>query len=174
MKKLFLPLLLATFIIGCEQESPIDQVSADYTYENGSNTEGNKVDVCHNGRIINVSVNAVPAHQGHGDAVDMDGDGYFDIENDCSETDCDDSDYNIENNCETCVDEAVLEFCPQFYTDFLCRLDYSNACYEYRNNGNTLFLIVDGIGLTGIQIGIGDPCSNALENLWITTLPECD
>ncbi len=32
------------------------------------------------------------AHQGHGDAVDMDGDGYFDLDSPCSETDCDDTD----------------------------------------------------------------------------------
>ncbi len=50
-----------------------------------------KIDVCHKGNIINVSVNALGGHQGHGDAVDMDGDGYFDIENDCSEVDCDDA-----------------------------------------------------------------------------------
>ncbi|MEN8788768.1 MAG: hypothetical protein ABF293_12815 [Flavobacteriaceae bacterium] len=63
-----------------------------------------KIDVCHNGRIINISINAVDAHQRHGDAIDLDGDGYFDIDNSCSETDCDDSDPDknpgIEGSCD--------------------------------------------------------------------------
>ena len=30
---------------------------------------GDKVDICHNGHIINVSVNAIPAHLAHGDTL---------------------------------------------------------------------------------------------------------
>ena len=73
--------------------------------------KNSKVDVCHNGRIINISINAVDAHQRHGDAVDLDGDGYFDIDNSCSETDCDDSnpDKNpgIEGSCD--MDQGTAE-----------------------------------------------------------------
>jgi hypothetical protein len=77
---------------------------------NGGNT---KVDICHNDHIINVSINAVDAHKGHGDAIDMDGDGYFDIDNSCSETDCDDT-YPAINpgtleNCEDGGDGSVAE-----------------------------------------------------------------
>lgn len=50
-----------------------------------------KVTVCHNTgsesnpwQIIEVSINAINAHLAHGDAVDMDGDGYFNMENGCS------------------------------------------------------------------------------------------
>ena len=54
-----------------------------------------KVKVCHKGKIILVDFHAVPAHQGHGDAVDKDCDGYFDKDNSCSEVDCDDTDPNV-------------------------------------------------------------------------------
>lgn len=70
--------------------------------ENSKDQKG-KVDVCHKGRIINISSSAVSAHQGHGDAVDQDGDGYFDKDNTCSETDCNDNDPAINpGNPESC------------------------------------------------------------------------
>lgn len=50
-----------------------------------------KVNVCHKGKIITISVHGLPAHKGHGDAVDKDGDGFFDMDNPCSEVDCDDT-----------------------------------------------------------------------------------
>lgn len=53
----------------------------------------------HKGQIINVSVNSLKGHQGHGDAIDMDGDGYSDIENSCSEVDCDDTAFSEDNSC---------------------------------------------------------------------------
>ncbi len=55
-----------------------------------------------------------------GDAVDMDGDGFFHIDNSCSETDCDDNNPNVnpgvedipadevDNNCDGDVDEGCL------------------------------------------------------------------
>ena len=94
MKKLLLPLLAILFLSSCEKESSTDLVTEEIIYENGSATtrSSNKRDVCHNGNIININVNAIPAHQAHGDAVDMDEDGYFDTANPCSETDCDDTD----------------------------------------------------------------------------------
>ena len=103
MKKLLflLPLVALLFFISCEKESSIKPVSEESisanTYENGSATarKSGKVDVCHNDHIINVNGNAIPAHQAHGDAVDMDGDGYFDIDNPCSATDCDDNDATV-------------------------------------------------------------------------------
>ena len=60
--------------------------------EVSTKAKSGKIDVCHNGKVININGNALPAHQRHGDAVDMDGDGLFDIENDCSVIDCDDND----------------------------------------------------------------------------------
>ena len=61
-----------------------------------------KVYVCHNGdNEINISINAVKAHRAHGDAIDIDGDGYFDKVNFCSEgVDCDDTNANINPGAE--------------------------------------------------------------------------
>lgn len=97
-------LLLLILAISCEQESVIPASPDDYSVnqdEPGDGTlsfrGGNKVDICHNGKIISVNINAVPAHQAHGDAVDMDGDGYFDMVSDCGtgEADCDDNDPDV-------------------------------------------------------------------------------
>ena len=59
--------------------------------------------------MINISLNAVSAHQAHGDAVDMDGDGYYDIENECMDiVDCDDTDPELNVSCDDpCLDEAI-------------------------------------------------------------------
>lgn len=96
MKKLLLSILLVVLIVACDKEqtsteNPLTSVSAKVKKE--------KVDVCHKGKIINVSVNALSGHKGHGDAVDMDGDGYFDIANDCTVIDCDDDSYSEDNSC---------------------------------------------------------------------------
>lgn len=57
--------------------------------------DDHKVNVCHKGKVICISVHGIKAHKAHGDAIDKDGDGYFDIDNKCSETDCDDTDPNV-------------------------------------------------------------------------------
>ena len=100
---LLLGLLL--IIYSCQKdetasESQLQLVDAKTTNKN------KKVDVCHNDHVINISINALPAHQRHGDAIDLDGDGYFDIDNSCSETDCNDEDPNINPGIEgSCEDE---------------------------------------------------------------------
>jgi len=104
MKKLVLIILL--IIVACDNE----QTSTD-TNLTGINAKSGKINVCHKGKIINISSNAVPAHQRHGDAVDLDGDGLFDIDNDCSATDCDDSD------TADCNDElSTAELLPGTWT----------------------------------------------------------
>ena len=50
-----------------------------------------KVNVCHKGKIITINVHGLRAHIAHGDAVDKDGDGFFDGDNPCSDVDCDDA-----------------------------------------------------------------------------------
>ena len=126
MKRLLLPMLLVLFIVGCDKE----QTSTEnpLTGVRGSAKTG-KVDVCHNGMIINVNGNSVSSHRAHGDAIDLDGDGFFDIDNSCSITDCDDASAEVNELCchefieatvgfetlydlatgDTCVD--ILPFC---------------------------------------------------------------
>lgn len=97
MKKYVLFLFSFVFLISCaKEESTMDMAYEQEVLDSDTAaTRGSKVDVCHKGKITKVNINAVPPHQGHGDAVDMDGDGYFDIDNPCSETDCDDNDPNV-------------------------------------------------------------------------------
>lgn len=58
------------------------------------------VSICHNnGNQITISSASLNAHLAHGDAVDMDGDGFYNIENGCSPVDCDDTTYSEDNTC---------------------------------------------------------------------------
>ena len=90
MKKVFALCIGVLLFASCEQDTIVPEIEEINVDQTTFARQGAKVDVCHKGEIINVSVSSLSAHQGHGDAVDMDGDGYFDIENDCSEVDCDD------------------------------------------------------------------------------------
>ena len=83
MKKVFALFIGLLFIASCEQDTLVPEIEETNVDQTTFAKKGAKVDVCHKGKIINVSVNSLSAHQGHGDAVDMDGDGYFDIENPC-------------------------------------------------------------------------------------------
>ena len=124
MKKLLLPFLVLMFLVSCEKESMNEPIIEDQIYEDGCVTTRsvNKRDVCHNGKIKNISINAIPAHQAHGDAVDMDGDGYFDIDNPCSETDCDDTAYDPENSC-SCVEGELEVTLPDGSTLYVHPID---------------------------------------------------
>mgnify|MGYP006971425373 CR=1 FL=1 len=119
MKQILFLFVMSIFIISCSEDGllrdgqPSDDMALDF--------RGVKVDVCHNGNIINVSINAVPAHQAHGDAVDMDGDGYFDIDNDCGPTDCDDTNADLTDNC--CAEECG--FC-----EYIDLYDFDEPCDE--------------------------------------------
>ncbi len=93
IKKIICVLLAGILLVSysCHKEEFLatDHVSEasfriDHTYA--------KIKVCHKGRVISTSIEAVRAHGAHGDAIDMDGDGYFDKQNACSEIDCDDLD----------------------------------------------------------------------------------
>ncbi len=102
MKKVFALCIGLLLFTACEQDTIVPEIEEINVDQTTLARKAAKVDVCHKGKIINVSANALPAHQGHGDAVDMDGDGYFDIENPCSEVDLDDS---IPFDQSTLVDE---------------------------------------------------------------------
>lgn len=71
-----------------------------------------KVTVCHKGNPISISKKAVNAHRNHGDAVDFDGDGYYDLENDCSnDIDCDDFNAEINSGAEEICDNGIDDNC---------------------------------------------------------------
>lgn len=113
MKKLILPFFAILILAACEKESSSETITEVSISENDTATTraSNKRDVCHNGNIININVNAIPAHRAHGDAVDMDQDGFFDIDNPCSGTDCDDSDSNIHPNATEITYNGIDEDC---------------------------------------------------------------
>ncbi len=72
MKKLFLVLLAASAVAGCNKATNDAGVSANSTHssalqKNGNNA--NKVNVRHNGNVISVNANALSAHLGHGDQM---------------------------------------------------------------------------------------------------------
>lgn len=98
-------LLLLFGLNSCQKDDPASENNLQTAYSDiDARGKKSKVDVCHNDHIINISRNAIRAHQRHGDAFDMDGDGYFDIDNSCGPTDCDDSDPSVfpdeEGNCD--------------------------------------------------------------------------
>lgn len=105
---------MLVLLASCEKgETGLDNQAPGLHSGISSKNGNSKVDICHNDHIINVSINAVDAHRRHGDAIDLDGDGYFDIDNSCSETDCDDTDPAINpatlENCDDGGDGSVAE-----------------------------------------------------------------
>ena len=123
MKKLLFPLFALLILMGCQKENATDLLLEQELIVNenaiATSRSFNQIAVCFKGKIINININAIPALQAQGAAVDMDGDGYFDIDNPCSETDCDDNDATIfpgaleipcdgiDNDCDGEVDNAI-------------------------------------------------------------------
>ncbi len=101
MKNLLIPFLISLFLFSCTDESEMDLMLERNQIHDISDTNfknSDKVNICHKGKIINVNSNSVLVHQTHGDAVDMDGDGYYDQENECGPVDFDDSNPYITEN----------------------------------------------------------------------------
>jgi len=155
-------LLIAIFSIfllfSCAKER-LDDHGHDHELQN-VDLRGQKVDVCHNGKIINISINAVTAHQNHGDAVDMDGDGYFDMASDCGtgEADCNDNDAAI-NPGATEVADGVDNNCDGNIDEGLC-----SPGYLLFTNGNDIIVADDGeVGLYTWQGAIDRCAAKAIE-----------
>jgi hypothetical protein len=102
MKKLLILFVGILVLASCSNESVVAEealVAAEETAETTTDSglfsrEGVKVSVCHkNGGEIVIDEAALNTHIAHGDAVDRDGDGFFNIDNPCSATDDDDDDF---------------------------------------------------------------------------------
>jgi uncharacterized protein (TIGR02145 family) len=124
MKKLLLPLISMLLFTACQKQMPDEQMFSAKNVAAGKNNF--KINICHktgNGssHMINISINAWPAHQSHGDIRldDQDGDGYVPF-NGCGfgqMGDCNDNnaaikpgaaeicDNGIDDNCNGKVDE---------------------------------------------------------------------
>jgi hypothetical protein len=105
MKNLILIFVSIFILASCSNEVVIadEEVLADESVQDTGlfSKEGVKVGVCHkNAGEIVISESALDTHIAHGDAVDMDGDGFFNAENPCSEVDCDDESYSEDNTCD--------------------------------------------------------------------------
>lgn len=130
MKKVLLPLLSILLITACQKQIP-DVIAPEGINSVAAKGPPAKIDVCHYDAItntwhtINLPINALPAHLGHGDIVpDTDYDGYTKV-NPCgngSQDDCDDDnaainpgateicENNIDDNCDGNVDEGCIPF----------------------------------------------------------------
>ena len=82
MKKFILFFAGVLLLASCSNESAFQEEIVTASVVAG------KIGICHNGENeIVISENAVETHQAHGDAVDRDGDGFYDKDNSCSATD---------------------------------------------------------------------------------------
>jgi len=127
MKKILLPVLGLLLFSACQKE-PLNDKTLDGQSLSSAKIKS-KIDVCHkegNGssHVINISINAWPAHQAHGDVRldDQDGDGYV-PNNDCGVGpmgDCNDvnaainpgaaeiCNNGIDENCNGLIDENCI------------------------------------------------------------------
>ncbi len=200
MKKIILLLFSILLFTGCQTEPISDSLQFQENQEALKNSS-KKIDICHKGKIINVSKNAVRAHQAHGDAVDMDGDGYFDIKNECMiGIDCDDTDPEVQNDITdirlggqsgdqfiglTCNGDGTYRTC--FYVSG-SNLPGQNPFYQIKINGveyPVAFVATDGafrvVCATGLPTGevdcdvfiqLGEKCVS-LEVLDLYDAPTC-
>lgn len=130
MKRMLLPMLGLILLAGCEKEQiRTQEPTSDQEIEFRSAT---KVRVCHYTgseqepwQIIEISDKAwANAHKEHGDAVDFDGDGYFNIDNACGPTDCDDSDPNLNEVCCSSSDITQMDYNGTLYVEPTCTPGY--------------------------------------------------
>ncbi len=169
MKQLLLLLLSVLFLASCQKQI----IKENAALETGAVTAGNKsnkINVCHregtsNWHMINISSNAWPAHQAHGDVRldDQDDDGYvpdnacgFGQMNDCNDTDAaihpgatEICGNGIDENCNGQIDEncfSSVTICDQ--TWMLKNLDVS----IYRN-GDPIPEVTDPASWAGLTSG---------------------
>ena len=161
MRKNLFPVFVILLLTACENESISPAISETHqTIERRS--EGNEVSICHSGNNLHININAVPAHQAHGDAVDMDDDGYFNLPNDCSTgVDCNDNDPaihpiateacddNIDNNCNGEIDEdcfPTVTICDQVWM-------LKNLNVDHYRNGDPIPKVTDDATWNALTTG---------------------
>ena len=170
MKNLLFFSLALLLLIGCGK----DTVEPDHSHQHDITTlatdRGHKVDVCHydadtdTWHVINISINALPAHLGHGDVRvdDQDGDGYY-PDNACGigpMGDCDDMDPTIypgaEDICEDGIDQdcdgvdAACSNCsdldawgPYSFAQYFPNFNGFDAGVMYRSGGGAVQIVYD-------------------------------
>ncbi len=136
MQRCFYLIALLLVFAGCgKEELSLDSKKVNVTPTNvtsAQNRSNQKVNVCHydadsdSWHMINISINALPAHLNHGDVLleDADGDGWVVEENECVPGgDCHDEDATInpgaeelcddgiDNNCNGEIDEDCVDCC---------------------------------------------------------------
>ena len=135
MKRLtFLLAFALIFAYGCQKQDA-NQVTSDQS----SLKVAEKIDVCHYSEedgtwhTINISVNAWPAHESHGDIRldDQDGDGFV-PNNECDfgvQGDCDDTDATIYPGAEEICGDGIDQNCDGADED--CPPEFECPCYTY-------------------------------------------
>ncbi len=138
MKKLIFLFLLFAGFMACENET-IQELPQETSVTEGINArQGDKIGVCHkNAGEIVIGEAALETHIAHGDAVDRDGDGFYDAENPCSETDCDDANAEVYPGAEEICDNGIDDNCDgqvdEDCSSFTCGIDQNWENFELTN-----------------------------------------
>ena len=116
--KIYVLCLSLLVFMSCSKEEPIqEQQTLEKKSETFLKAAAPKISVCHFAKsdniweFLEVNENSLNSHLKHGDAVDMDGDGYFNKDNGCSETDCDDSDAAVNPGASEICDNSIDDNC---------------------------------------------------------------
>ena len=124
MKRILFFAVAVLFLVGCESDQNTTYEETQGTLDNAPanlKAKKGKVDICHysveddSWHMINVNLNALAAHEGHGDVRldDQDGDGYVPF-NECGfgeMGDCDDTDPAVNPGAEEICGNGVDDDC---------------------------------------------------------------
>lgn len=164
MKKLLLPLLAIFIFNSCQKQIPTEQALKKTLIEefHSSSVTHIKVKICHqNGVEIVIDEAALNTHIAHGDAIDLDDDGYFDRQNPCSAVDCNDNNAvinpaateicnnGIDDNCNGQIDENCISSvitCNQVWM-------LKNLDVDHYRNGDPIPQVTDPLAWETLTTG---------------------